>query len=362
MYWYATRDSENQIKIRRYYKGKQYRYPADKYAHLIHDEQKLNDFLNRINLPLKQEAEREHVMFNNSFFDKNDVEAFCKHIARNSRSEKRSDYIFKTLSKYFFEYFLPRNCRTKDDFYSQKDLWFDWLIKKQGLAYDTIKKIIQFSNKYLKHNGEKFKIDYYQFNTKDVPQKVIQARHIDEESKRIFVPKNIFRQLLKVADKRIHSHLKLAYYYGLRLGETLAATEDNIYESHIEITHAINHQGELAVPKDAERRKIPHLYIDADEVYEIISERASLDRTTVSKLAAQAVLKLKTENIITKLFDLHALRGSYCTNTMNSILEFKISYNQVREYMGHSQLTTTMLYLYKSDNFSDKKYIPKKSA
>ncbi len=34
----------------------------------------------------------------------------------------------------------------------------------------------------------------------DVPQKVIQARHIDEESKRIFVPKNIFRQLLKVAD------------------------------------------------------------------------------------------------------------------------------------------------------------------
>lgn len=362
MYWYLTKDENEQLCIRRFHKGKQERYPKKEYKDLLGDDQKLASFLNRINLPLKQQAEQENILFNNSFFEKKDVENFCKFISRNSRVDNKSDYIFKTLSKYFFEYFLPRNCRTREDFYKEKENWFDWLIKEHDLSYSTIKHVIQFSNRFLKSNGEKLKIDYYQFSSNDVPRKVIQAKRINEESKRIFVADKTFKKLLNVADKRIISHLKLAYYYGLRLGETLAITCDNIYESHIEITSAIDQQGKLTIPKDAERRKIPHLYTSAEDCYEIISSKIELDRTTVSKLAAKAILTLQTENVISKLFDFHALRGSFCTNTMNRINDFDISYNQVREYMGHSQLSTTMLYLYKSDSFSDKKYIPKKKV
>lgn len=360
MYWYKQVENGN-LQIRRYYKGKQERYPRKLYKGL--SEKEIDRLILRINLPLKKEAEFEKVEFNSAFYSKDELFDICLKFAVKSRyREYRAKHLASLLAKYFFPFFLANNCRDKDDFKKAEMSWIDHLVEKHELSVVSIKHIIEVSNNFLQFHAEKNGIERHQFSKKNIPIQRIKAKRFNRVNKRRFVEEDEFQKLLKVAHRGIVPHLKLAYYYGLRLGETICFQADQIFEDHIRITKAVNHMGKEDIPKDAEIREIPHVYMKNHECYELAKHKVSVERTSLSKLTADAVGILLQAGEISTPFDFHSLRGSYCTRLCSQASKFDLEINDIRELMGHSDLKTTMRYVYKRKKFSGKRYRPDEEA
>ena len=351
------------------------RYPRVEYEHLIHDHEELNKFIIRLNgRDLVEEEARRKWEIRSAYVSSEILKEFYQIIkTQTNEDEVEATKLFGYFRRYFLDFYL----KFSDDplqWHKMQNQWAMALLNvddcpesnriiKKGRLFSTrtIKTIVSMANKFMRllHKKRPETIKELIFN----PVTTANLRHI--QSMRVMKKQVIVRHYISAHEwtiieqnlpEDISSCVKLAYFYGLRIAETLGLFEqvENIRKDFLIIDRQAKKYSEefLFVPlKGRELRKVPHWTVNPKMTYSLIQQIKPMSKTTLSKKIFKLMKKLKSQ--LSAHYTCHDLRHTWITNSVRN--------NNVRDVQlaaGHKDLTTTMGYLKDDRNLNDDIFIP----
>jgi site-specific recombinase XerD len=170
-----------------------------------------------------------------------------------------------------------------------------------------------------------------------------------ERRQRVYLRPDEFRKMLAVAgaNPRDFALLQLFLQTGIRLSELVNLRLDDVdlVNRTIRITGKGNKQRELVLEKKATQALTSYLRGRAessDDHFFISYQGTGLSITAVKKL----VVKYQALAGITKRISAHSLRHTFATYKA----ERGVSAFQLQEWLGHSSITTSAIYVHLSKN------------
>lgn len=178
----------------------------------------------------------------------------------------------------------------------------------------------------------------------------------DQESKRVTLSQDEIKELYRfTVNNQERAILGLAYGCGLRCGELVAVNMGDIrFRERILIVPKGKGNKRRVVPMSSgvlndlseyffkERQKLTkgRDYKKGEQAFMLHSRGGRMQKGTYNKRLKALIIRTGNEQIEQKQITIHNLRHSIATH----LLEQGVPVEQVREFLGHSQLETTQIY------------------
>ena len=213
----------------------------------------------------------------------------------------------------FYEFFLsPGTMKIYLDILSE--ILEDYILIKSKSKYNQVKAVL----KKAKDINIEISFVLPDWNKKEDSQKQIIDKYIDSD---------LLNEILKASPltkqgKEIRLAIRISYYSGLRLEETLTLTQEKIKENRLNIIGKGSKQRFCYLPKSEMN------LLDGFSKFKIDKNYVKTNMSRISK-------KLK------KTFSFHSLRHSFAIN----LIKQGGSVALLQKLLGHSNLSTTSIYL-----------------
>lgn len=354
MRWAIRKEANGTLSVRRWVKGKNERLPVSKYRHLRDKPEELEAFVKRLNAPLDN---RLRVEFKHAFINDELLAAYWEFLEATVSDLEWAKTEFSYLKRYALNYFLNtlQLNRVQEWHDVHKTQWSLHLRSKACPASAKTKRdIVASLNKFARwlHSKRPTEVPLLVFE----PLSKKQLRDIDalresrgETRDRTFVTEEDWAKIKKALPSNLCGAACLAYYYGLRRGETLARPQ--VKKGCIVVQQQLARVGVYAPTKGRKTRKVPHWFAKPAQAYTWSTEQPQMNPHTLSDKWGELMQKLGLE------YDFHELRHAFVTRALG-----KYSPKDVMLAAGHENIETTMGYLHDDRDLDDEDFVPDEAA
>lgn len=253
--------------------------------------------------------------------------------------------------------------RTRDSYYrAVRQLENFWSLPAEDVVEDQVREYFLFCQNEIEWKPATMRIAYSGikfFYTTTLPSDFETLKMM--KIKRITTPPTVLsfdevRLILKTArTPQLKTFLTTVYSCGLRRAEALALTVNDIDKDRMVLIVRSGKGGkyrEVPLPKSTYEalKEYWKTHRNPTWLFPALGKNGKKGATAVKPMATSsiegALRRLRTElPQIKKHFLLHTLRHSYATH----LIEAGVGVRIVQQYLGHSSLTTTMIYLHVTD-------------
>ncbi|HYX38926.1 MAG TPA: site-specific integrase [Oligoflexus sp.] len=403
--WYVHDDKTIKplgIAISRWYRdvvtGRQrrQRLPTKYLRALVKSDEDAKNLVLRLNgKDPKEEAARLRYQERVAWISPELMRSYESKVRNNYTSEKDFATVMNYLHKYVLDFFVNRLKEPDVRMWKvSQDLWGTYLLNKDVAEDDplrimepgklfskkVLKYIINEANRFLRfvHNQMPLEVPFIKLEPLDKMALInADAKRIQANGRKhpgVYIPPirltKILTTLKEIVDKQPWATAALlAYYYGVRTGETVALDTQNIKSGYLLVEtqfvswefdeesedelepDAVKHTRSV---KDREQRKVPHWVIKPKEAYELVTaiNKAKFTAEWASDQFTELTRELfKSDGLVYHLKD---LRKTWVTNMLK-----KHNHEQVRLAAGHSDIKTTLgHYVEDGREMDDEVYMP----
>ncbi len=326
-------------------------YPKHKYADFSPQEvealvRRLNASREQAELEAKKRFEYDHAFINTKILDQ-----FERMLRTRANKEERIKTQLSMLHNYVCRYFVHTIKITDPDKWKKYESGFGEFLLQQKIGKDTIKRIIQTANRFLKFLHNAYPEEVRMISLDPVSLQVLKNITSKNTGRAKYINETDFDRICAQIDARILPMVKLAYTFGLRRAETLGLSLDCVFEDGLAVERQlvkVEPAPQYDQLKGKENRFVPYWNCTANDAYEWISEMGLLHPDTITHLFDAAMVELKFE------YQFHDLRRTFISNSLRTV-----HYLDVRLAAGHKDLKTTQGYIQDDRQLQRKKFKPK---
>lgn len=366
------------------------RYPAAKYFEIRYEATELEAFVIRLNeRSPEEERTKSKVKIRHAFISDELVDNFLPYLA--ARIEGRdAKKLSKMMRKYCLNFFtIKLELADPAKWIKEQEIWCQALLNEfskeelqrrgsKGIKAlrlweegfvppdSTVKKIVQSSNHFLAYLHKKKPEIYSAMKFEPVTAaqyRKLRARREISGISRVgrFIPLKHWEKIEQALPDKIRSQVCLAYYFGLRLAETMGNTQKDVFKDHFEVRMQLR---SLPDPKNPERtvlkgrmpRKIPFWLRPARNCYKwlVKVQDNMMHKDTLGDEWRKVMVQLKMP------YQFHDLRRTWITNCFEHRDEKgqPLLPGHIQLAAGHKSIVTTMKYKLDSRAFSEERYNP----
>lgn len=349
--WYLIKDKSVKCgcRIRRYSmsenKVKWERFPAKNYSHLSHDE--IESLVRRLNITyeLERRNAEERYLFDHAWINPKLKQKFEEKISRDITKQAHQKMVMHYLDKFIFTFFVHVKNTPDPKFWVKHEVAFGtWLTAR--LALNTCLQVIAVTNRYLRFLHSEYPDEIPLILLNPIGRKKIkvlkqEAKVKDQRQK--YIPPHDYSEIEKKLPSRLRPAFCLMYNYGLRLGEVLALTPEDVFEEELDIKRQViafsNGKRKFGTLKDIDEREVPHWFATPEQALSWIEQLTFMTPSNLSKELSRSLNELGFE------FKPYDCRRSFVTNSHENQYKLGITVRDIQKAAGHAEWETTMGYL-----------------
>ncbi len=352
--WYKWYFDESTNVLRRYRiaAGKRIweTYPSAKWKHL--SETELQSLLRRLNATHEalEKASIAKLNYDHSYINAASIAKFEAQLDAQAEDREYKRTFISNLHRYPFHYFLQIAKIADPGQWPKHEHGFNKWLLGQDLSASSLKRITFNANRFLRFIHKLWPdqvplVELAPIGKLALPKSQEREKFIAEEK---------FNLMCEHIDVRLLALVKLSYYFGLRLAEALALTQDDVLEGGLDIVRQIKSMSKfqgVKAPKGGKLREVPYYFCTPDLAYELAGEIVAMHPDTAGHLFTSEMKKLGLP------FKHHDFRRTFITRLarLKGLREAQLA-------AGHSDSRTTDRYMQDDRRLSRAKFIPKKTV
>ncbi len=324
-------------------------YPADKWKQLTLDEQQ--SLLRRLNASneASQKATLARFNYNHAFINTTTILEFEAYLNNRAKDRGYKKSVISSLHKYTFKYFLFTAKNPDPGQWKKYEAGFGNFLLGKKIQSSTIKRIIFNTNRFIKFLHNRWPDEIRLIVLDPISALVLKQR--PKKTREKFITEESFSIMCSKCDKRLVPVIKLSYYFGLRLAESLALQTQDLLEDCLYLQRQLIKVRPIRyydLPKGGKKRDIPYWGCTPEEAYQLILALPNVHPDTAGHLFTDDMIRL---NLPHRHHDFRRTFITKATRARNLL--------DAQGAAGHSDIRTTSGYLQDDRVLSRKPYRPK---
>lgn len=329
------------------------------------DRDEVDALKRRLNARFIQEKQQHEARydFNYTYFNKPLIERFEGELWSHTDTK---DHVTRQLSylNIAFTFFVHKMKLPVPTDWIKHQAAFGKHIESLKLGHDSMSRIIQATNRYLKFLNVQYPEEIPPILLQPIAKKKLKdmarlAKN-DLQNGNRFIDDDSYKLILKHVDPKIKPHLILAYSFGLRRAEILGLKPSCFYKGYLQVKEQLKRvdDGEgkpvYGPLKNRDQRRVPYWFIKNTTALELVQDMKIMHPDTLGHEVSKEMTRINELIKVTQKVDmninyeLHDFRRTFITRAVK-----KYEINEVRLAAGHSDLSTTSGYLQDDRNLDD---------
>lgn len=331
------------------------RLPVSQYEHIRDDEEKLREYVKRLNAPLTAKTK---VDFKHAFINDDLIESYREFLHTRIRTVSVVTTNVNYLKEHFLKYFIGKLDLMNPQDWVEIDAqtkWAGYLLNSKTIrAAKTKRDVVIEANRFMGWLSEKrpkeLRFKKMEPLTKKRLDSIDAERELRGETQtRKMIQDSDWKTIRKGIPKHIRAQVFLGYHYGLRLAETLGGLPGDVKKGYLSVDRQLRKLGVHGILKGKMRRKVNHWFSEAKDAYGWVAE-------VQGNLMHPATLSGEWRTYMDSIgmdYDFHDLRHTFITKAtrLHNIRDVQLA-------AGHKHISTTMAYLHDDRTLEDETFTP----